>query len=173
MHPVWTFGFCIELTAKPDTRHGILYTISSVYDPFGAVSPVILTGKQILQTLFSKYYLGRSNSRESTSGENWRNELKLLETIKFQSLHTLMTEADCIVNSCPLTFENPSEPLAPNHLLRSQDPSSSTSSWQVPTYRHLLSQEMAKSPVHDQPVLATLAESVPCHPTEKTEMSKP
>ncbi|KAK3736794.1 hypothetical protein QZH41_011744 [Actinostola sp. cb2023] len=46
-----TFGFRIELRDKPLTRRGILSTISSVYDPLGAVSPIILVGKQILQTL--------------------------------------------------------------------------------------------------------------------------
>ena len=46
-----TFGFHIELRNKPVTRRGILSTISSVYDPLGAVSPVILNGKQILQAL--------------------------------------------------------------------------------------------------------------------------
>lgn len=39
-----------------------------------------------------------------------------------EALHTLMTEAECIVNSCPLTIENLTDPLAskpltPNHLL--------------------------------------------------------
>lgn len=47
-----TFGFRIELKDKPVTRRGILSAISSVYDPLGAVSPVILNGKQILQALF-------------------------------------------------------------------------------------------------------------------------
>ena len=46
-----TFGFRIELRDKPVTRRGILSAISSVYDPLGAVSPVILNGKQILQAL--------------------------------------------------------------------------------------------------------------------------
>ena len=46
-----TFGFRIELRDKPTTRRGILPTISSVYDPLGAVSPVILVSKQILQAL--------------------------------------------------------------------------------------------------------------------------
>ena len=47
-----TLGFRIELKDKPLSRRGILSTISSVYDPLGIVSPVILTGKQILQDLF-------------------------------------------------------------------------------------------------------------------------
>lgn len=46
-----TFGFRIELRDKPVTRRGILSTFGSVYDPLGAVSPVILNGKQILQAL--------------------------------------------------------------------------------------------------------------------------
>ena len=46
-----TLGFRIELKDKPLTRRGILSTLSSVYDPLGVVSPVILAGKQILQSL--------------------------------------------------------------------------------------------------------------------------
>ena len=41
-----TLGCRIELKDKPATRHGILSTISSVYDPLGIVSPVILVGNQ-------------------------------------------------------------------------------------------------------------------------------
>jgi len=80
-----TFGFRIELKDKPLTRRGILSTVSSVYDPLGAVSPVILVGKQILQSL----------CRENTDWddpvpdnilpqwEKWRTELPLLENLKF------------------------------------------------------------------------------------------
>ena len=47
-----TLGFRIELKDKPLSRRGILSTISSVYDPLGIVSPVILCGKLILQDLW-------------------------------------------------------------------------------------------------------------------------
>ena len=53
-----TLGFHIELKDKPLSRRGILSTISSVYDPLGIVSPVILTGKQILQDLCSQRWIG-------------------------------------------------------------------------------------------------------------------
>ena len=46
-----TFGFRIELKDKPCTGRGILSTISSVYEPLGIASPVILVGKQILQDM--------------------------------------------------------------------------------------------------------------------------
>ncbi|XP_047473555.1 uncharacterized protein LOC125028204 [Penaeus chinensis] len=46
-----TFQFRISINDKPITRRGILSTVSSVFDPMGMVSPFILIGKRILQTL--------------------------------------------------------------------------------------------------------------------------
>ena len=46
-----TFQFRIILQDRPLTRRGILSTVSSVYDPLGFLAPVILTGRQILQSL--------------------------------------------------------------------------------------------------------------------------
>ncbi|XP_071503699.1 uncharacterized protein [Diadema antillarum] len=45
------FGFKIELKEHPFTRRGILSVVSSIYDPCGFLSPVMLKGKQILQEL--------------------------------------------------------------------------------------------------------------------------
>ena len=36
---------------KPLTKRGVLGIISSVYDPYGFVSPFVLPGKHILQQL--------------------------------------------------------------------------------------------------------------------------
>lgn len=45
------FKFKIVLKDRPLTRRGILSTISSIYDPLGMLSPVILTVKKILRDL--------------------------------------------------------------------------------------------------------------------------
>ena len=46
-----SFNFQIDISDKPPTRRGMLSILSSVYDPLGLVSPVILPAKQILQGL--------------------------------------------------------------------------------------------------------------------------
>ena len=80
-----TFGFRIELRDKPATRRGILSTISSVYDPLGAVSPVILVGKQILQALCRQNVSWDDPIPEDILPlwEKWRTELPLLEKLRF------------------------------------------------------------------------------------------
>jgi hypothetical protein len=44
-----TFGFRISFKERPPTRRGLLSTISSIWDLFGAVAPFLLKGKRILQ----------------------------------------------------------------------------------------------------------------------------
>ena len=79
-----TLGFRIELKDKPLSRRGILSTISSVYDPLGIVSPVILTGKQILQDLCRQKVDWDDLLPDEiiTRRERWRTELPLLEKVK-------------------------------------------------------------------------------------------
>ena len=48
------FKFTIALKERPITRRGILSTVSSIFDPFGFVAPVLLEGKSILQELCRK-----------------------------------------------------------------------------------------------------------------------
>ena len=45
------FRFKVCLKPKPETRRGILSTVSSVYDPLGFLSPFVFTAKHILQQL--------------------------------------------------------------------------------------------------------------------------
>ena len=81
-----TLGFRIELKDKPLSHRGILSTISSVYDPLGIVSPVILCGKLILQDLCRKNVEWDDPVPEEIlpRWERWRNELPLLEDVSVQ-----------------------------------------------------------------------------------------
>jgi len=81
-----TLGFRIELKDKPLSRQGILSTISSVYDPLGIVSPVILCGKLILQDLCHQNVAWDDPVPEDIlpHWERWRSELPLLEDVSIQ-----------------------------------------------------------------------------------------
>ena len=81
-----TFQFRIVLQDKPLTRRGILSTISSVYNPLGFLAPVILTGRQILQSLCRDKSDWDDPVPEPLrhSWEKWRNSLHHLEKLKIQ-----------------------------------------------------------------------------------------
>ncbi|XP_038055961.1 uncharacterized protein LOC119727951 [Patiria miniata] len=81
-----TFQFRIILKDQPLTRRGILSTISSVYDPLGFVSPVLLVGKQILQELCRNQAEWDDPLPESLrpTWERWRSDLALLENFKMR-----------------------------------------------------------------------------------------
>ena len=78
-----TIGFHIELKDKPLTCRGILSTMSSVYDPLGIVTPVILVGKQLLQELCHDNieWDDPVPSHVHSQREKWRSKLPLLEKI--------------------------------------------------------------------------------------------
>ncbi|XP_030854473.1 uncharacterized protein LOC115929512 [Strongylocentrotus purpuratus] len=81
-----TFGVKIDLKAKPLTRRGILSTVSSVFDPLGCVSPVVLPAKQLLQTL-CRSQLGwdaEIPSELMRKWLQWRTELPKLMQFKME-----------------------------------------------------------------------------------------
>ena len=49
-----TFTFKVEPKHKPFTRRGILSMTSSVYDPLGLVSPVIVPANKLFQTFANR-----------------------------------------------------------------------------------------------------------------------
>ncbi|PIK42690.1 hypothetical protein BSL78_20459 [Apostichopus japonicus] len=80
------FQFKITLKDQPLTRRGILSTVSSVYDPLGFVSPVVLIGKQILQSLCNDHMAWDCPLPEElrATWENWRRNLCKLDELKFE-----------------------------------------------------------------------------------------
>ena len=81
-----TFQFRIVLQDKPLTRRGILATVSSVYNPLGFLAPVILTGRQILQSLCRDKSDWDDPVPKSLrhKWERWRSSLQHLEKLKIQ-----------------------------------------------------------------------------------------
>ncbi len=75
------FKFKITIKDRPLTRRGILSTVSSIYDPLGILSPVVLTAKKILQDLCRKKVGWDDTLPDSTVQEwmCWIQELHKLE----------------------------------------------------------------------------------------------
>ena len=77
------FQFRIVLKDRPCTRRGILSTVSSIYDPLGFVTPVLMEGKKILQELCREKADWDDPDPENIKArwERWREELPSLEEI--------------------------------------------------------------------------------------------
>ncbi|XP_064641264.1 uncharacterized protein LOC135496077 [Lineus longissimus] len=79
-----TLQFAITLKEKPLARHGILSTVSSVFDPLGLVAPVILEGKRIVQELCrdNKGWDDPIPDSIKTRWKAWRSQLTNLTQFK-------------------------------------------------------------------------------------------
>lgn len=80
------FQFRITLSDKPLTRRGILSTVTSIYDPLGFISPVVLVGKQILQQLCADQTDWDSPISDllKAKWECWRNDLHNLDSLRIR-----------------------------------------------------------------------------------------
>ena len=78
------FNFRIVLKDKPLTRRGILSSVSSIYDPLGFASPVMLPAKRLLQRLIKdkKGWDEVISSEDRACWEKWRSDLPSLEQVK-------------------------------------------------------------------------------------------
>ena len=77
------FMFKEALKKRTNTRQGILSLTSSVYDPLGFVTPIILSAKKLLQDL-CKQNLGWDDSIsdvDSERWEKWKSQLPSLSEI--------------------------------------------------------------------------------------------
>ena len=78
------FRFRITLKDRPATRRGILSAVSAVYDPLGFLSPLVLTGKRILQDIC----IDKTDWDDPLSDEivarwqKWCSDLHVLESLK-------------------------------------------------------------------------------------------
>ncbi|XP_038063112.1 uncharacterized protein LOC119733815 [Patiria miniata] len=72
------------LKDQPLTRRGVLSTVCSVYDPLGLVAPVILVGKQILQSLCKDQVDWDDPLPDPLRSrwEQWRSSLIHLQSLK-------------------------------------------------------------------------------------------
>ena len=78
------FQFNLQLKDKATTRRGILSTVSSIYDPVGLISPILLTGRKILQAICKD---GRSWDDEVSTEiemkwQQWLDGLKDLQDLQ-------------------------------------------------------------------------------------------
>ena len=72
------------LRDRPPTRQGILSTVSSVFDPLGFISPVILKGKQKLQKVCKAQYDWDTQLPEDIVNmwQDWCCDLRNLEQLE-------------------------------------------------------------------------------------------
>ena len=88
-----TLNFRITLKDLPLTRRGILATVSSIYDPLGLVSPLLLLGRRILQEIVAdnKSWDEGISEQQRFTWEKWRKDLNVLDKIQtkrsFKPLH--------------------------------------------------------------------------------------
>ena len=65
-----TFQFPTLPLTKPNTRRGILSTVASLFDPLGYVSPIVLEGKILLQSL-CKLNIGWDEAIDAEVQKKW------------------------------------------------------------------------------------------------------
>ncbi|XP_077973262.1 uncharacterized protein LOC144428217 [Styela clava] len=78
------FGFNTKLKTKPATKRGVLAILSSVFDPMGIVSPVILQARLIFQELCRRQ-LGWDETigeNEQIAWESWTKAIPELSEVK-------------------------------------------------------------------------------------------
>ena len=81
-----TLNFWITLKDLPLTRRGTLATVSSIYDPLGLVSPLLLLGRRILQEIVAenKSWDEGISEQQQFTWEKWRKDLHILDKIQIK-----------------------------------------------------------------------------------------
>ena len=79
-----SFGFQIQVKSQPPTKRGILSIVSSIYDPIGIVSPFVLLGRSLLQSLCLQgvKWDDEISSNDQKRWNDWLSQVKELQGIK-------------------------------------------------------------------------------------------
>ncbi|KAI2644717.1 putative oxidoreductase virH [Labeo rohita] len=80
------FKFKVQLKDQPASRHGILSTVASVYDPLGLLAPVLLSGKRILQEVCKRGSGWDDPLSDGLRWERWKRDLN--DLVKIDIPHT-------------------------------------------------------------------------------------
>ena len=83
-----SFRISVMLPSKPPTRRGLLSILSSIYDPLGLVSPVLLQGRKLMQQLFkeTKSWDEEVSDEEKMNWERWLRSLLVLKDLQVPRL---------------------------------------------------------------------------------------
>ncbi|XP_035980606.1 uncharacterized protein LOC118556656 isoform X5 [Fundulus heteroclitus] len=95
------FKFNIIVKDRPHTRRNILSTVSSIYDPLGFLSPLILPAKLLLQELCKSKCEWDDRVPQSAS-DSWQKWLSSLEVLKDFNVSRCLKPPDL---KSPLHFE--------------------------------------------------------------------
>ena len=91
------FSFKIHEPSKPSTKRGILSAISSLYDPIGFISPVLLEAKIMVQSLW-KMNIGWDDPIPDylrDQWHKWKQELSSLTNVKIPRVY-VSNKADVV-----------------------------------------------------------------------------
>ena len=91
------FLFKVNEPSKPSTKRGILSAISSLYDPIGFISPVLLEAKKIVQSLW-KLNIGWDDPIPDYLRDHWhkwKQELLDLSNVKIPRVY-IANKADVV-----------------------------------------------------------------------------
>lgn len=85
------FIFQVADQVKPYTRHGVLSTINSLFDPLGFAAPVVLQGRLLLRVLTtgSCDWDAPLPDKKYKEWKVWRDSLKELECVKIPCTYAI------------------------------------------------------------------------------------
>ncbi|TWW71193.1 hypothetical protein D4764_17G0006760 [Takifugu flavidus] len=85
-----TFTFSVATSDKPFTRHGVLSSVNSVFDPLGPLAPVRIQGRALLRELTSECSEWDIPLPEGKKGkwETWRHSLADLKDLHVPRTYT-------------------------------------------------------------------------------------